>query len=456
MEHYGEKKEAVAAELALLFEAARDPARAVDHWLLAARQAVRIGAHQEAAALARRGLELLPRVPESPARAQQERALLIALGVSLIATQGFAAAEVEQTYLRVRALCQEGEDVPALFAAVYGLWNVYLLRCELSRCMELAAQMFTFARGQTDPVFRLLAHNVVQQPLFHAGQLAVARGHQAQGLALYDTARHRTLTAVYGEDPGVGCLAYRAVTLWHLGYPEQGLRAALAARALAAELAIPFNAAQASYYAAFTHLCRREVVRAGELAEALLELCRDQGFALLAAGGLILQGWGLSEQGQHDEGIRQLRQGLADWQATGALSHRPFHLALMAEALGKAGRADEALAALAEGVTISEKTGERFWEAELHRLRGELTLLGGAATSAADAESCFRQALGVAAGQGAKSLELRAALSLGLLLREQGRQDEGYRLVTATFGWFTEGLDTLDLQEARTFCEAGA
>src|SRR5262249_2012509 len=156
-----------------------------------------------------------------------------------------------------RELCQRAEDLPTLFPVLYGLWNVYLVRCELPRCKELAAQMLGLAQGQPDAVFLLLAHNVLQQPLFHRGELADARRHQEQALALYDPNEHRPLTAVYGEDPGVGCLAYGAATLWHLGYAEQALQSVQASRDLAASLADPFNCAQALYYGAFTHLCRR-------------------------------------------------------------------------------------------------------------------------------------------------------------------------------------------------------
>jgi predicted ATPase len=451
--HYGEKGAAVATELALLFEAARDPASAIHYFLLGARNAVRISAHQEAAVLARRGLALLPQLPDTPARAQQELTLLIALGVSLVATKGFASPDVEQTYVRARALCQRAEDIHTLFPVLYGLWNVYLVRCELARCKELATQMFSLAQGQPDPVFLLLAHNVLQQPLFHLGDLPAARRHQEQGLALYDPHRHRTLTAVYGEDPGVGCLVYGAATLWHLGYPEQALRSVEASRKLAEELSNPFNVAQALYYGAFTHLCRREVGRARELAGALMEVCREQDFALLFAGGMILHGWTLTAQGQAEERVRQMRQGLADWQATGALSHRPYQLALLAEALGRQGRTQEGLTALTEALALAAATGERFWEAELHRLQGELLLTRGGAEPVA-AEVCFRQAIDVARRQGAKSLELRAVMSWSRLCQSQGRRAEASRLLNETFGWFTEGFETPDLQEAKALREA--
>jgi predicted ATPase len=445
LRHYGEDSASVATQLALLFEAARDLPRAVGYFLAGAHSAVRLSAHREAAALARRGLELLQRIPDAPERAGQELPLLLALGVSLVSTRGFAAPEVEETYLRARALCQRQQDLATLFPVLYGLWNVYLVRCDLARCKELAAQMGALARGQPDPVFLLLAHNVLQQPLFHAGELPAARHNQDQGLALYDPGRDRPLTAVYGEDPGVGCLAYGAATLWHLGYPDQAVRSVAESRRLAEEIGDPFNVAQALYYGALTHLCRREAGRARELAAELMGLGREHGFTLLLAGGMVLHGRCLAEQGEGEEGLAQMRQGLADWQATGALSHRPYQLALLAEALAREGRAGEGLAAVGEGLALASATGERFWEAELHRLQGEIVPAG----AGAPAEGPLLRSLDVARRQQARSLELRAAVSLGRLYRQQGRQAEARPLLAQTYGWFTEGLDTADLQDAR-------
>jgi serine/threonine protein kinase/predicted ATPase len=454
LRHHGGQNPAVAGDLALLFEAARDHGRAVEFSLLAARNAVRVGAHPEAVALARRGLEALRKLPDSPARARQEIPLLLALGVSLVATRGFAAPEVEETYQRARALCQGPDDLATLFPILYGLWNLYLVRGELPRCQELAAQMFALAEGQPDPDYLLLGFNVLLQPLFHLGEFAAARRYQQQGLARYDAGRHRTLTAVYGEDPGVGCLIYGAVTLWHLGYPEQARISARAARRLAEELATPFNLAQALYYGALTHQCRREVREVQELSRALMELCREHDFALLLAGGRILHGWSLTELGQVAEGLATMRQGIADWQATGALSHRPYQLALLAEALGRAGRVEEGLTGLAEALTLSVSTGERFFEAELHRLRGELLLREGTVPPRRDeAEACFHRSLSVAGGQQAKSLELRGVMSLSRLYRDAGRRAEARQLLAETYDWFTEGLDTPDSQEAKALLE---
>jgi predicted ATPase len=453
LDYHADHSAAVAGELALLFEAARDPARAIDYFLLAARNAVRVSAHQEAAALAQRGLALLPKLPETPARQQQELTLLLALGVSLVATKGFAAPDVEETYVRARALCRRTENVATLFPVLYGLWNLYLVRCELPRCKELATQLFALAQGQPDPAFLLVAHNALQQPLFHLGDFAAARRHQEQGWALYDPRKHGTLTAVYGEDSGVGCLVYGAVTLWHLGYPEEALRSAQASRSLAEELSHPFNVAQALYYGTLTYLCRREAGRAQEWSRALLELCREQDFALLFAGGMVLHGWSLTEQGQTAEAIRQMRQGLADWQATGAVSHRPYQLGLLAEALAREGQVQEGLSALAEALAVSTATGERFYEAELHRTRGELLLKQAAGVTPGEAEACFRQALDVAHKQDSKSLQLRAVMSLSRLYQQQGRQAEARPLLAEIYAWFTEGFDTPDLQDAKALLE---
>src|SRR5262249_54110875 len=233
LSHYGDKYAVVATELALLFEAARDAARVIDYFLLAAHNAGPVSAHHEAAMLARRGLALLPKLPDTPERAQQELALLLALGVSLVATTGFASPDVEQTYLRARALCQRAEDIPTLFPVLYGLWNVYLVRCEPARCKELAAQMFSLALDQPDPVFPRGAHNGRQQPLFPRGAFTPAPPHQAKGWSLYDLSNPRSLTAVSGEAPGVGCLVYGAATLWHLVYPDQARRSLRAAKSLA-------------------------------------------------------------------------------------------------------------------------------------------------------------------------------------------------------------------------------
>jgi predicted ATPase len=338
---------------------------------------------------------------------------------------------------------------------LYGLWNVCLLRCEFQRCKDLAGQMLALAQSRPEPVWLLQAHNAMQQPLLHQGDFAAARRLQEQCLALYDPLQHRTLAVVYGEDPGVGCMAYGAVTLLCLGYPDQALRSMQAARRLADELSNPFDVARALYFGAFTHLCRREARLTRELAEALMGLSSEQGFALLQNGGMILHGWSLAEQGCAGEGICQMRQGLTGWQATGALSHRPYHLALLAEVLARDGQAGDGLSVLAEALALCTASGERFLEAELHRLRGELLHQGTEAdpSTFAAADACFRQALDVARAQRARSLELRAVMSLTRLYKKQDRLAEARPMLAECYGWFTEGLDTSDLQDAKALLD---
>jgi adenylate cyclase len=442
LDHNKPNPVAVATELGFLFEAARDFGRAVEFFLLAARHAVEVAAHPEAAALARRGLDLLPRVSDGPARNRQELGLLLALGVSLVATKGFAAAEVEATYARARALCQQGAELATLFPVLYGLWNLYLVRCELNRCNELATQMLLLAEGQADPAYLLIADNALHQPLFHGGELRLARQYQERGVARYDPARHAALTASYGEDPGVGFLAYGAVTLWLLGYPDRAARAVREALDLAERLGNPFNRAQALYFCAQTHLSRRDYRRAQELADALLLLADEHGFVLQFAGGLVLHGRCIAELGRADEGLAEMRDGLARWRATGAVSHRPYHLALLAEVFAGAGRRDDARAALAEAQAVAEAIGERFWDAELYRLQGDLSPAG-------DAEACFERALDTARRQEAKALELRAAMSWARLGHPQRRATDARARLVELCAWFREGFDTADLQEAQ-------
>jgi predicted ATPase len=443
--HHRNYPGAVASELALLFEAARDPAQAIEYFLAAARNAVRLSAHPEAVTLARRGLALLPRLPDTPARAQRELDLLLALGVSLVVTRGFAAPEVEEAFSRARALIRAPEDIVARFPVLYGLWNVYLLRADLVRCMDLAAELFAAGLGHPDPVIVLQAHNVLQQPLLHLGDFAAARRHQREAFARYDVRLHYSLTAEYSEDPGVGCLLYAAVTLWCQGYPDQAAAAVRDARALADRLPYPFDRARALYFGAFMHLCAREVGRTRELAAVLHELSREQGYPLHTAGSSFFLGWCSAKTGDRRGGIERMRQAQADWRATGAVSHRPYQLALLAEALAEDGRPQEALPVIEEARALTEATGERFLEADVHRVRGDIL----AASDADAASACYRQAVEVAQRQGARSLELRALLGRYRLDRERGASANARRALAEAFDRFTEGFDSPDLVEAR-------
>jgi predicted ATPase len=244
-----------------------------------------------------------------------------------------------------------------------------------------------------------------------------------------------------------------AQSLWFLGYPDQAVASIQAALALAQQLAHPMSLTHALYRAATLHHQRREAPLTQAHAEAAITIATEQGFPQLLAQATPLRGWALAVRGHREEGITQIQQGLAAYQATGAAAYRPYHLALLAQALAKVGQTTEGLEALAEALATLSKSRTRWWEAELHRLKGEL-LLQHSVAQPGEAEACFQQALTVARRQQAKSLELRAAMSLARLWQGQGKHTEARELLAEIYGWFTEGFDTADLQEAKALLEA--
>jgi len=289
--------------------------------------------------------------------------------------------------------------------------------------------------------------------LFFGGELAAARSHMEQGLQLYDPQRHRTHAALYsGHDPGVCCRMQAAQCLWLLGYPDQAVASMQAALALAQQLAHPMSLTVALYSAAMLCHLRREALLAQAQAEAATTIATDQGFPEHAARATPLRGWALAASGQREERIAQIHQDLAAYQMTGTMAFRPYYLALLAEASAQVGQTTEGLGALAESLATLATSWARWWEAELHRLRGEL-LLQHTGAQPEEAEACFQQALDVARRQEAKALELRAAMSLARLWREQGKRAEAHELLAPIYNWFTEGFDTADLQEAKALLE---
>jgi predicted ATPase len=280
--------------------------------------------------------------------------------------------------------------------------------------------------------------------------------HAEQAIALYDPQKHPP-SIVGMEDPRLDCLSYAAWTLWQLGYPDQALTKSQEAVALAKGLSRPFSLALALGFAAWFHSFRRAEQLAREQAEAVITLSTEQGFPYWLANGTMVRGGALTEQGEVEEGIAQIQKGLAAFRSIGAEVGRIWSLAMLAEAHGKVGQVGEGLAVLAEALDLVDKTGERVKEAELYRLKGELTLQaqiqGPTSKVAEEAETCFLKAIEVARHQQAKSLELRAVMSLSRLWQQQGKKDEACNLLTKIYGWFTEGFDTKDLQEAKALLD---
>jgi len=345
-------------------------------------------------------------------------------------------------------------EPPQLFRVLWGLWRVYYQRGEYQTMRVLGEQLLSLAQRLQDLDLLLEAHHALWATLFFGGELAAAQPHFEQGLRLYEPQRHRAHAALYsGHDPGACCRYLGALPLWLLGYPDQAVVSIQAALTLAQQLAHPLSLTFAMYRAAMLHHLRREAPLTQAHAEAAMSIATSQELPLQLAQATPLRGWALAESGHGAEGIVQIQQGRAAYQGTGAASDQPYYLALLAEASAQVGQTTEGLEALAEALATLPKSGVRWWEAELHRLRGEL-LLQHAGAQPGEAEACFQEALTVARRQQAKSLELRAAMSLARLWQRQGRRAEARELLAEVYGWFTEGFDTTDLQEARALLEA--
>jgi DNA-binding winged helix-turn-helix (wHTH) protein/predicted ATPase len=477
-EAFGLRTREIAAELALHFEHARDTHRAVQYLQQAAQTAAQRQAHREAIEYLQRALTLLQATPETSERSRQELAIHLALGPALMVTRGFAAAEVADTYVRAHQLYEQLDDRQQLLPVLVGLWRSAHVRAQLQMARNLGEQLLSFASDQPDPALLVQAHGPLGQTLCMLGELHLARDHLCQVVDLYEPQRHRALIVRFGYDPGIYANAMAGWVLWLLGYPEQAGQQSQHALALASEQAHPFTLSLTLITFAILHLMCRESAASLEHVAASLTLSIAHGFPYLQAVGTVLEGWDLTRRGQTEEGIAQMCQGLVAFRATGAELLRPYLLALLAAAYGKSGQIEAGLEALEEALEAVDQHAECFYEAALHRLQGELLLWRRAASDGTShpaavqlpypavedvwgdvatqmaAETCFQKALDIARHQGAKLLELRAAVSLSRLWLGQGKRHEARQLLTDTYGWFTEGFDTVDLQEAKALLEA--
>jgi predicted ATPase len=459
---YESQAQEVAAELAEHFVRGQDIQRAVRYLRQAAENAAHRAAPVEAIRHLTRGLEMLTTVPQTSERLQHELDLQVLLGSAWAQTRDWAAPEVGQAYARAHALCERLGEPPQLSAVLWGQSLSCGIRAEWQTAHKLGEHLLTLAQRQADSVLLLLAHATLGVALFFRGEVAAAHAHFAQGNALYVPAYHRALVIHYSFDLGVYVRCFAALSLWLLGAPEQSLAQMYEARTLAQELSHPYSLAFALIYGTRLHQWRRDVPATLTWVEALIALSTEYGFGQYGSQGRLLHGWALMAQGQGDTGLDQMRQGMTTWQATGAASWQPCHFTMLAEGYRQVGAADEGLHALAAALTTVQKTEERMWEAELHRLKGELVLQArrqspeprGDLSHAEEAEACFHQALAVARHQQARVLELRAAMSLARLWQQQDKRTAAYELLASVYHWFAEGFDTADLQKAKALLEA--
>ena len=461
---HGGKAREIAAELAEHFVRGQNAPRAVQYLLHAGEIARQRSAYQEAIAHLTRGIELLAQLPDTVERARQEVDLQTNLGLTYMAAKGYATTEVGAAYARARALCQQMDDAPQLPRVLGGLWIFHLGRAELSTAREMAEQMLQLGQKNQDPAILAQAHHGLGQVLFARGEFLPAKEHLEQAFALFTRQLLSSPGAISSvQDGRVISLGGSALSLWHLGYPDQAFQKVQEALTLARELSHPFTLAYALFFVAAVHGYRGEHARVHPPNEEMLALSLEHGFPVFVAGGTVVRSLMHLAQGKIEiaEGIAQIRQSMDAYRATGAVSGHPLLLAVLAELQVGAGQVEEGLASLSEAQATVDKTGERRYDTALSLLKGKL-LLGQASRQQdggdhrekiAEAEACFTRAVDVARQQKAKSLELQAVMSLSRLWQLQGRREEARELLAEVYGWFTEGFDTADLTAAKAMLE---
>jgi tetratricopeptide (TPR) repeat protein len=450
---YGARAGDIAAQLALHFERGGEVERAVHALQQASDNAIQRHAPHEAVVTLTQGLGLLATLPESPARAQHELTLLLRLGPRLMAAQGYAVPAVGETYSRALTLAQQVGAPQQRGQALQGLSRFHLVQAQLRLAGELGLQCLDLAAAHHDPTLR--QEGALDRGLiaFYRGDLGTARASLEHWRRLGAPPRLPTLLIPHEDASGVRHSFYGAMVLWALGSADQAQQWGQDELAQAQQGEPTPTLASAHLCAAILAQHRRDMAATQASAEAVLALAISQGLEHRVAQGRLLRGWALSLQEDTATGVAQMEQGWEAVQRTGLQLYRPYFLALLAEAYGHAGQPEAGLTCLAEAVTRVAATEERWWEAEVYRLQGAL-LLRLPHPDIPQATACFHQALDIAHAQQARSLELRAAMSLARLWQQQGKRQEARDLIAPVYDWFTEGFDTADLQEAKSLLEA--
>jgi predicted ATPase len=449
---YGARAGEIAAQLAVHCERGGAVQRAVHYWRQAGDNAARRHAHQDAIVAVTKGLALLATLPDSPQRTEDELTLQLTLGELLMAVKGPPAPEVGAVYVRAQRLCDQLGETPQRVRMLQSLFRFYHAQAQLHAAGALAQQLTHLAQRQHDAGLMLEAQSAVGIVAFFRGDLAAARTHLEPCLSCGAPTPASAPTYHGGHHLRVAQLVSMIHVLWGLGYTEQAERRSQEALALAQQLEHPPSLAYAQFYAAVLAQFRRDVAATSARADALMAFATAQDLGHRVAHGRILWGWALAMQGDATTGVTLHRQGLAVQEVVGPKVGRPYFLALLAEASGQAAQPEAGLTVLADAFTLVAETEARWWEAELYRLQGEL-LRQLPRPDVGQAEACFQQALDVARHQQAKALELRAALSLARLWQGQGKRAAARQLLAELYRWFTEGFDTVDLQDAKALLQ---
>lgn len=437
----------VSKQLARQYEAAGNKEKAIACYLRAGQTAQRIYANTDAIQLYAKALTLLETLPDSLERAEQERLLQRLLSIAQRNVKGYAAAEVGQALTRALELCRQLQldQAEALAPILWGLFTFNIVRSDLQRARQLGEELFALAQKHENPIFREQAHHALGGTLCNLGEFEASLKHFDQGIALYDPDQHRAQAAMFGMDLGVFCQAWSSHAMWHLGFADQSLNRCQAAVALAKSLNHPFSLALAMAYAAMLCQFNRNSQQVRQWAQATIDFCAHNGVGYYDSWATILHGWAMVEQGLATQGIDQMLKGLTAFRASKAEIRLPYYLTLLAEAYANVGKIREGRKHLDEALHFAQKNNDNWYNAETHRLMGDLLLRS---DQAQEAQACYQKSLAISRSQQARTLELRATVSLTRLQRAQNRQEKNRDMLKNIVDSFSEGFDTVDLKLA--------
>jgi tetratricopeptide (TPR) repeat protein len=450
---HGEQAPAHASDLAFLFEAARDFSRAAEFYAVASERARQVFAYREALALATRGMEMLKALPDTPERPPRELAHLMAIAVATHPLKSYAAPELDELYARLRQLCDQIGEQPAIFGAVCALGAFHFMRAEVRSTHELVDRMFRIAAQTGHPVMEIWSTWAYGASFAHLGEdLPQAHERLERGVALYNPAFHSGLMIMTGFDAGIGCTFQDARVLWTLGYPDRSLQRLEQALSLARSTAHPLMILFTRFFEAFVRQLRDEPQRVLAVTAEALPLVDQYGYPHLGSWLGMMHGWAVARTGDPVAGERRIRESIGVADAIGLSLMRPHAIAMLAETVAAQGRLDEALEVLEDARRTGDRTEERYYATEVYRLIGEIRQKRGAPLD--EIEPPLRDAVAIARAQQARGFELRAATSLARLLAGQGRPDEARVALAPVVEWFTEGFDTPDYVAARDVLES--
>jgi predicted ATPase len=434
--------------------------KAAGLWGKAGQGSLERSALAEAAEQFTRALKQIAALPATPTMRREQIKLQVALINPLMHVKGYGAPETKAASEQARLLIEQAEalgeppeDPLLLFSVLYSFWVANLVVFNGDTCRDLAAHFLALAEKQGATVPIMVGHRIMGPSLLFLGRIAESRTHLDRAIALYDPAEHRRLATRFGQDLRVSVLAfYRAWVLWLLGYPEAALADTNTALEEAREIGHAATLMVALTYGSWTHIFCGNYATANAEANELVPLTEENSALLWKALGLMLQGCVLGLTSKPSDAIQMLTSGMNGLRSTGATIFIPWCFSHLAKAHAEAGQFDDARRCIGEAMTFIETSKETWCEAETNRIAGEIALKT-PQPDAAKAEAYFERALAVARQQQAKSWELRAAMSLARLWRDQGKRDEARDLLAPVYGWFTEGFDTLDLKEAKALLD---